>query len=205
MPEIYPTFVWTRAKWREERDKKNVKTGAVSKVNMGELLEKFHKANQAGVVKGLEAAKKLKDGVTKYKAGIKTKSKELHDRIEKILEGNVDSYIKDVQGIVDAIPKYNKFRQAASEQVSEAYRQLLEHEKNGGGEGFKPTNQKAAGKALSDLLTCTQRMVYVHDGFEAANCKALDKLVYFIDGAGHWPKTASQKLVDALNKLPPKI
>lgn len=207
MPEVYPARIWTRARWKEKRDDKKFAVGpnAVMSVNMGDLLDKFEAANKVSVVEGQKAALKLQKGMTKYLAGVKKKHKAWHDHIERFLGDALDSYLKDAQSILDAIPKYNTFRAAASEQVSEGMRQLLENEKSGNTGGFKPTNMKAAGKALSDLLTCAQRMVYVHDGVSKEVCKKLDRAVYAVDGAGEWHKKMVMALVDQLNQLPVKI
>lgn len=205
MATAYPVEnIWDRKKWQTERDKEKVPKGA-AKVSMGDEIEKFHKANAKGLREGRAAAEKLLTVVAAYKKAIAAKHDKLAKRIDKMLVYFLNQYLKDTKGIIDAIPHYTSFHKAASETLSESARQVLEWDKQGGQGKFKPTNADATKTALSNLLTCSQRMVYVSAAVKKDVTDALDKAVYGIDGGASWKKSTVMAVVDLVAKLPSKV
>jgi hypothetical protein len=207
MPEVFrENDIWDRKRWQKERDDKkyNVPKGAVSKVSIGDRLDKFHKANKKSVVDGAKAAAELKKDITTYKAGIKGKYQAFHDRIKNQLEYFVDIYIKEATVIVSAVPDYAKLREDASTKLLVFASEYVVWQKGGSQGQFAPSDKKGTMTALNEFLSCVQKMVYVSDKVKPAQATALDKLIYSIDGGAVNDKTI-KKLVEAVKATPNRL
>lgn len=201
MPEKLLHGVWTRQKWQQERDAQKVPKGA-AKVSMGDALDKFHKAADKGIKTGVPAADALRKAIATYKSAIKAKHKAFHDRIERQLEHYVNAYVTDAGKLTTAVGQYASRREAAATQLRQVGAEFLHWEKAGGrGMGFKPTNEKAAVKAMTEFVDVVKKMPYYSDAIKADDAKAYDKAVYAASG-GAWSKTGVEKLVELVKKFP---
>jgi hypothetical protein len=165
MPKAYDTPVWKREKWKTERDGKHVPKGAVSGVDMGGALQKFHEEHAKGLTQGLAECKKLQVTVNKYLAGIEKKYPEFHASVKTRLLGNVTGYIGAVTKIAGCVPKYAPARKAAWDEITKQDQAHHTHQTLGNPIAeFKLDGATLQDKAeklqdvLDDLMFCSDKI-----------------------------------------------
>src|SRR3954447_8287798 len=166
MPEKFPTHLWTRQQWQKERDTAKVPKGA-ARVSMGDAIEKFHKANAKGVREGVAAAQALKKDLEAYKAAVKTKYKPWHDRIVKMLEYDINSYLSDTAKLAAVVKTYTAKHTPAIDAVRQLGAEFIQWERDGSQSKFKPTNADAAGKTLTAFVDVVKKIPFYTDKISA--------------------------------------
>jgi hypothetical protein len=194
MPETFPTNLWTRTKWQEERDKLKVPKGA-ARVSMGDSIEKFHKANAKGLKDGVAAATALKKALVTYKAAIKAKYKPFYDRIERQFEYELDHYLSDSARLGVVAKTYTATHTTATDAVRQVGAEFIQWEQAGSNGTFKPSKEKATNDALTKFVDVVKKMPYFTDKIKKADALTFDRTVYAATG-GSWNK----KTVDGLMK-----
>lgn len=208
MPEKFPTNLWTRAQWQAARADK-AKNGEVipkgaARVSMGDALDKFHAANAKGVREGIKAAQALKKDVAAYKAAVKTKYPKWYTRVEKQVEYNVDAYLHDTSVLPGYVGTYPARYKAANGAMMQLGAEFIQWEKNGSNGKFKPSGEKAALKALTDLLEAVKKMPYYTDKITSVQAKTFDQTVYAATG-GVWNKKTVEGLLKQVAELPASV
>jgi len=204
VPLVYVELIWNRTKWQDERKKNGDVPKGAAKVRMGDALDKFHKAAAKGLKEGRAAAEDLKKAIAVYKAAITTKYSKFHDRIQKSLESNVNSYLTESKKIVDSVPDYTKLRELASTEVLIAGAEFQHWEKAGSQGTFKPSNSKKLLEALTTFLTVANKMTFYTDKITKNAATLYDRTVYAAS-SGTWNKPIIEGLVKQLKEFPNAI
>jgi hypothetical protein len=203
---VYIELIWTRERWRTERDKKEngpVPQGA-AKISMGDMLKKFHEAAAKGVKEGRKSGEELKKAIGVYKAAIKTKYPKFKDLIEKKLEKNLDSYLEAAKAILEVTVKYSSLRESASTEMLVAGAEFQHWEKAGSQGTFKPSNSKKLMTALSAFLTAVDKATFCTDKITENAAKLFNNTIRAADG-DVWNKPTIEGLVKQLKELPNSI
>lgn len=196
MPETFPTNLWTRAQWQKERDKAGVPKGA-AKVSMGDAIDRFHKANAKGVRDGVKAAQSLQKDLQAYKTAVQKKYKPWHDRLVRMFEYDITSYLSDTAKLVPAVQAYSAKHTAATNEVRQLGAEFIHWEGDGANGTFKPSNEKAAVKALTEFVDIVKKMPFYTDKVTKAAAKTFDQTVYAAS-AGNWNKPTVEGLMNQL-------
>lgn len=203
MVEIFPTRVWTRDQWQKERDKAGVPKGA-TKVNMGEAIGRFHKANAKGVREGVPAAQRLQKDIQTYKAGVRQKYKAWHDRVERMLEIDVNAYVADAAKLASAAHRYQALHTAATNEVRQLGAEFI-HWRGAGARGtFRPSNEKAANTVLGQFVDVVRKMPYYTDKITKGEVRTFDKTVYAASG-GAWSRPTVEGLMKQMASFPGSV
>ncbi len=107
-----PTAIWTRKEWQKRRDTAKVATGASKKVSVGDELDKFHKANKAGVSEGLKQSQVLAKKLEQYCADIKKSEPKFEAEVRRLL-AEVKGYPEVLKDISKAVKKSSDMKKAA--------------------------------------------------------------------------------------------
>jgi hypothetical protein len=206
MPKPYAHNIWTKDRWKTERDDKKhkVPSGAVSGVKMGDTLKKFHEEHAKGLIQGLAAAKTLKAAITKYQTGIKAKYKVFHDRIQQRLEADVNDYIGAVARIVVNVPKYTAMRKQAWDEIVEASQALHTWKTLGGTGEFKYKNGSGLEQAVVEFQSVADDAMFCTDKIKEDDRRNFEIYVKRVQSK-KWDAVAIENLFDKIAKIPASI
>jgi hypothetical protein len=204
----FPTNLWTRDQWQKARADTAKNGGVVPKgaarVSIGDGLDTFHKANKKSVADGIKAATALKKDIQVYKKAVKDKYPKWYTRVEKQVEYNLDAYLDDTSRLPTYVNAYKQRRNKAAEVMTQLGAEFIKWEKAGSNGKFKPTGEKPAVKALTDLVECVKKMPYYTDKITPGDAKKFDQTVYSAS-SGLWNKPTVDGLMKQVAELPGSV
>ena len=184
----YAHTVWSRDRWKNERDGAKVPKGAVKGVSVGDELDKFDKAHKKSLDAGAKQANLLKSKLAKYASSIKAKHPEFAKTVSNRLIGQVDFYLKFVQDTAKARAWYPSELEKARSCWMRLEPEFKEWKSMGRqGEPFEHNGNKALVKALTASLlkagNAAKQLALIDDKYKAHG-DALAKLGSVLEGSG---------------------
>jgi hypothetical protein len=120
------------------------------------------------------------------------------------VEYNVDGYLSDTARLPTYVNAYQQRRNKASEVMMQLGAEFIKWEKDGSNGKFKPTVEKEAVKALTDLVECVKKMPYYTDKITVGQAKTFDQTVYSAS-SGLWNKPTVDGLMKQVAELPGSV
>jgi len=205
VPEAIANGVWDRKRWTDterKEDGKKVPSGA-AKVSMGGALDKFHKDSAKGLKQAKAASALLAKTATDYADQIAKKYPKLSKRIKARLIGyELAEFDKNLNSAAARVREYPEAHKKAVNEMQRVGAEFIQWEKAGATGSFKPTNGKAAEKALVEFINPLRAASYATDKVKKAVGDRYDHVVQGIDAG--WTKQKIEWVIDTLSHLPAK-
>jgi hypothetical protein len=137
---------------KKEQEKPKVPSGVHPKVNVGELLDKFHAANKKGFTPGAKAAVGLQGGLRSYITEAKKKYPKWAARVDDRLLSFVDDYVESYTQAIKHAKAYPASYKKANVTLMQAGAEHAQWVKGGKNGKFKPSNEKALNAAMMEFV-----------------------------------------------------
>lgn len=167
MAEIYPTHIWTAAKWQQERDAARVPGGACPGVSLAGELVRFHAefARGIGPNAGL-AAKRLEDKVKLYVAAVQQRYPVWGRKVGTLIGDRLRVIREDLERMGKATALYNKAVGLVQAAWPQAHTDVDDWMGSGGGFRLASREYQLVVAGLREIAVQGQLLSYVSDRLE---------------------------------------
>jgi hypothetical protein len=205
MPSGPQTAIWTRKEWQDKKaaEKPKVPSGVHPKVNVGELLDKFEKANKKSYELGAKAADDLIAGLKSYSAEAKKKYPNWAKRVDNSLVPMVGRYLEGFAKVGAATKKYPELYKKASLAAQSVGAEFIAWEKGGKKGEFVPSKAKPARQVFKEFSGVLEFAPVVSDKVKDVAVRNFATAVGALEAK--WDEHSVQTILAVLPKLPPKL
>lgn len=182
MVEIYPTNIWSRAKWQQERDAVRVPKGACPKISVGEELDRFHQEMVRGVgLNASAAAKRLEDRARTYVAAVQQRHPDWARRVGVQIADRARGLRVEFDKIANARVGFNKAVLVVQQSWRAAELDIGDCLSRGGSRlASRHADLLLAG--IREIYAQGQRLAYVTDKLEKGILNDARKIWMAVDG-----------------------